>query len=95
MQVSEFRNTTRHLHQHHDGIEDRYWFPHLKDAHPELANEVDILESDHAAFITMESKIESGDYDALVMFVRDFFDHLNREELLTIPSLMDGTGSFH
>lgn len=94
VQVGEFRSVTRHLHQHH-GIEDQYLFPQLRESHPELVNEIDILESDHAAFITMESRIEGGDYEALVIFVRDFFDHLNREELLTVPSLLDGTGGFH
>ena len=90
--VAAFRRINSSLHGHH-GHEDADWFPRLRHAHPKLAPEVDVLESDHAALVALEAHIvERRDLDALVEFVAALGDHLNREEMLTVPALMDGTG---
>ncbi|ETW08946.1 hypothetical protein, variant [Aphanomyces invadans] len=39
-----------------------------------------------------QSEVTSGDYAALVEFVDHLMDHLNREEMLSVPWLLDGTG---
>lgn len=89
--VKEFQSMNSMLRQHH-GIEDTYWFPSLKQRHPEIAPEVDILERDHHALISLEARIVRGDREALLEFTSRLMDHLNREEMLTVPFLMDGTG---
>lgn len=87
--VSSFESMNRSLHGHH-GTEDAHWFPVLRRAHPEVAREVDILETDHRALVALEARIVGAkDVDALQEFVDRLNDHLNREELLTIPFLMD------
>jgi Holliday junction resolvase-like predicted endonuclease len=58
-----------------------------------MIGEIDILERDHKALVDLENKIiHENDYSALLEFVSALNDHLNREEMLTIPFLMDGTG---
>ncbi|RHY60669.1 hypothetical protein DYB38_004182 [Aphanomyces astaci] len=89
--VSSFRQLDNSLHHHHS-IEDHSWFPRLKQLHPESRSEVDILERDHRKLIELESRVASGDYDALVEFVEHLMDHLNREEMLSVPWLLEGTG---
>ncbi|ETV85608.1 hypothetical protein H257_03314 [Aphanomyces astaci] len=66
------------LHHHHN-IEDHSWFPRLKQLHPENRSEVDIRERDHRKLIELESRVASGDYDALVKFVKRLMDQFNRE----------------
>jgi hypothetical protein len=58
-----------------------------------MVDEIDILERDHQALVDLEDKIiNENDYSALLEFVSALNDHLNREEMLTVPFLMDGTG---
>jgi len=92
VKVAQFNRINQNLHHHH-GSEDEWWFPELRKVHPEIASEVDILESDHASLVQMEESIQQGSYESLVEFVAFLNDHLNREELLTVPYLMDGSSS--
>ena len=89
--ASTFKRYNESLHGHH-GNEDAAWFPRLKRLHPEFAAEIDILERDHAALVALEARIGDGDYTALQEFVAALSDHLNREEMISVPFLMDGTG---
>lgn len=87
-----FKSVNDDLHQHHS-YEDTKWFPRLRRAHPDMKGEFDLLETEHAALGRLESSIvKSGSYDALVEFVAALNDHLNREELITVPYLMNGSG---
>lgn len=87
VKVKEFVSVNNGLHHHH-GLEDVSWFPSLRLQHPEIGTELDILESDHAALVAMETAIRNGSYVALVEFVATLNDHLNREELLIVPCVM-------
>lgn len=92
--AAAFRRVNGSLHHHHEN-EDAMWFPRLRARHPELAGEVDVLEADHAALVRLEPTIAGGGAGALAAleeFVAALEDHLNREEMLTLPALMDGTG---
>ena len=40
----------------------------------------------------LEEEIEKGNFDSLQEFVDALNDHLNREEMLSVPYLMDGSG---
>ncbi|KAI8612021.1 hypothetical protein BC830DRAFT_1138722 [Chytriomyces sp. MP71] len=86
-----FALANQSLHQHH-GLEDRLWFPRLKKLHPEMRAEIEILEADHGALVALEARIRRGDVKALREFVENLMDHLNREEMISVPFLMDGTG---
>ncbi|KAF0692664.1 Aste57867_16279 [Aphanomyces stellatus] len=90
--VSSFRGLVHSLHHHHT-IEDRAWFPQLKRLHPDARPEIDILETDHRKLVELEAQVSSGDYDAHVEFIDHLMDHLNREEMLSVPWLLDGTGA--
>ncbi|RHY45693.1 hypothetical protein DYB30_012354 [Aphanomyces astaci] len=79
--------------QHHHNIEDHSWFPRLKQLHPKSRSAVDILQRDHRKLIELESRMASGDYDALVEFVERLMDHLNREEMLSVLWLLEDTGA--
>ncbi|RHZ38303.1 hypothetical protein DYB31_008839 [Aphanomyces astaci] len=61
--------------------------------HPKSRSEVDILQRDHRKLIELESRVASGDYDALVEFVERLMDHLNREEMLSVLWLLEDTGA--
>lgn len=89
--IQGFIRVNDSLHGHH-GIEDSYWFPNLRRAHPEIIEELDILESEHKRLVQLEKDICAGQLAALQEFVGLLNDHLNREEMLTVPFLMDGTG---
>ena len=89
--VPSFQRVNESLHGHH-GNEDRAWFPRLRRLHREFDAEIDILEADHARLVALEAAILKGDYKALQEFVAQLSDHLNREELISVPFLMDGTG---
>ena len=89
--VSQFASINAMLSSHHRS-EDTAVFPRLRRLHPEVARELAILESDHRGLVALEHKIAGGDFEALVEFVAALDDHLNREELLWVPFLMDGTG---
>ena len=91
VRVNDFKQINENLHHHHSN-EDRAWFPQLRRRHPELNLEINELEQDHKFLVSLESRIIQGDYTALKEFVDRLDDHLNREELLSIPFLCDGTG---
>ena len=55
---------------------------------------IDVLEADHATLVKLEAAVLLGQYAALAEFVTLLHDHLNREELLSVPFLMDGTGNW-
>ena len=94
VRVKDFKSVNNNLHHHH-GNEDRAWFPSLRKRHVHLKKEIDILEKDHKYLVSLETRIvENSEYDALVEFVDALSDHLDREEMITIPYLMDGTGGF-
>ena len=87
--VSQFRRINSSLHHHH-GIEDQWWFPRMIQQHPDIADEVHILENDHKQLVVLEERVCNGEFVALQEFVAALNDHLNREELLTVPLLMVG-----
>ena len=89
--VSAFNRVNQVLHNHHE-TEDALWFPKLRRNHPEVKAEIDILEEDHKVLVTLEEKILQGDIKSLSVFIEKLNDHLNREELITLPYLLDGTG---
>eukprot|EP00755_Sulcionema_specki_P032297 Sspe_Gene.98448::Locus_71863_Transcript_1_1_Confidence_1.000_Length_607::g.98448::m.98448 len=91
--VEHFNRINRSLHGHH-GSEDTLWFPLLRRRHPSYAEEVDILESDHQRLVDLESRILAGDYQALSDFCSSLDDHLNREEMITVPFLLEGSGGW-
>lgn len=89
--TAAFARVNDGLHHHHS-LEDSMWFPRLRRAHPELGEEIDALEQDHAELVRLQSRVAAGELVALEAFVASLEDHLNREELLTLPALMDGSG---
>lgn len=91
--VASFESWNRNLHGHH-GNEDASWFPSLRKKHPIVAPAIDILEKDHETLVSMEKRIEKGDMSSLTEFVALLNDHLNREEMITVPFLLDGTGGW-
>lgn len=86
-----FDKANAELHIHHE-YEDSIWFPKFKELHPEIAEEVELMERDHAYIVKLEASIKAGNYEALTDFVESMNDHLMREELLTVPYLLEGTG---
>jgi hemerythrin superfamily protein len=89
--VGSFVSYNDMLHHHHS-IEDQWWFPRMCAIHPEIADEVRVLESDHKKLVTLEDRITNhSDRDALKEFITLLEDHLNREEMLTVPFLLDGS----
>ncbi|KAG9405664.1 hypothetical protein AC1031_003572 [Aphanomyces cochlioides] len=89
--LPSFRRLNGNLHHHHS-YEDRAWFPVLKRLHPECRQELKILEKDHRKLVELEAKVEDGDFEAMVEFCDHLVDHLNREEMLSVPWLLEGTG---
>lgn len=89
--IAKFKECNRMLHHHHS-LEDSYWFPNLKRLHPEFIDEIDILEKDHKELVRLEKKVVNGDHQALLEFFNGLLDHLNREEMISVPFLMDGSG---
>ena len=89
--VGLFDKANTELHIHHE-YEDSTWFPKLKELHPEIVAELELMEEDHRYIVSLEPSIRAGNYEALVDFVESLNDHLNREELLIVPYLMEGTG---
>ena len=89
-----FASANSHLAQHH-ATEDAMWFPALRALHgAEMAAQVDLLESDHADLVALEARVKRGEMEALRSFCDALRLHLDREELLTVPLLMQGTGGF-
>ena len=89
--VNSFLLYCEMLHHHHS-IEDKWWFPRLRSEHPHIHEELRILESDHIKLSELEEQIcKLADLDALSEFVLLLEDHLNREEILTVPLLLDGS----
>ncbi|KAI8620384.1 hypothetical protein BC830DRAFT_1077860 [Chytriomyces sp. MP71] len=89
--IRRFVAFSNELNLHH-AIEDGVWFPRLARFHTELQLELLLLEDDHRAFVALESRIEEGDTLALREFIENLNDHMDREEMITVPFLMDGTG---
>lgn len=87
--LKQFLRVNSSLHHHHS-IEDKWWFPRMMQQFPEIADEIRILEADHQHLVSLEHAIASGDYAALQEFIAALNDHLNREEMLTVPLLMEG-----
>lgn len=87
VKVAKFNEVNRGLHNHH-GSEDDHWFPQLKREFPKIGPELAVLENDHANLVKLEKDINDGSYTALVEFVAALNDHLNREEMLIVPCLM-------
>ncbi|CAK4640667.1 hypothetical protein LEN26_012521 [Aphanomyces euteiches] len=91
--MDSFQRLDKMLHHHHS-LEDRMWFPRLQRLHPDSREEIDILERDHKKLVELEGNVSSGDCASLVEFCDHLIDHLNREEMLSVPWLLDGTGGF-
>ncbi|KAJ3028099.1 UNVERIFIED_CONTAM: hypothetical protein HDU68_002484 [Siphonaria sp. JEL0065] len=89
--VRMFQQINIGLHHHHT-LEDRMWFPRFIRLHREMENEVHILEQDHRGLVALEARILERDSAALVEFYESLVDHLNREEMITVPFLMEGSG---
>ena len=91
----DFQRWNSSLHHHHT-IEDNYFFPEVrKSCSAEIGAEIDILESDHRRLVELEKEIAKGDLDLIDDFVDALMDHLNREEILTIPLLLSGDVSVY
>ena len=91
--VRAFSRINQTLHHHHSA-EDSLWFPGFRGKHPELTPYIDILESEHAELVRLEARVHKGEMEALEQFCAELFDHLNREEIISVPHLMDGTAGF-
>ena len=90
--VSQFQAYVRNLEHHHQA-EDQLWFPNVSRETPELRPYVDYLSMDHQHWHPLEVRVvKHGDADAIREFESFLSDHLNREELLTVPLLMSGRG---
>lgn len=107
---ASFSLVNKSLHHHHN-TEDAMWFPGFRRRHPELKPFIDVLESDHARLVLLETRVLRGEMEAsarlslgeiekslvlnhqqaLDQFCSELFDHLNREEMLSVPYFMDGT----
>eukprot|EP00600_Ochromonadales_sp_CCMP1393_P004972 CAMPEP_0174972376 /NCGR_PEP_ID=MMETSP0004_2-20121128/10591_1 /TAXON_ID=420556 /ORGANISM="Ochromonas sp., Strain CCMP1393" /LENGTH=125 /DNA_ID=CAMNT_0016222585 /DNA_START=414 /DNA_END=789 /DNA_ORIENTATION=- len=95
VKVKDFEEINSNLHGHHR-LEDRYMFPSMREQHPELVEEINILERDHEALVALEGKVYAGDYEAMAEYVSALNDHLNREEIIAVPLILDGTdGHFY
>ena len=86
-----FASLNSSLHHHHT-LEDRAFFPQMRQQHPDWANEFDILEDDHRDLVRLEKSIDKGEVDSIPEFVDMLLDHLNREEMITIPLLLESGG---
>ncbi|EQC35114.1 hypothetical protein SDRG_07347 [Saprolegnia diclina VS20] len=91
---TKFRHLNNSLHHHHS-IEDHAWFPRLKEGHEEFIPEIRQLEADHRNLVVLEKRVMTGDFAALAEFYHGLIDHLNREEMITVPWLLDGTGALY
>lgn len=89
--MQSFESYNEMLHHHHS-IEDKWWFPRLSTTHPAIKYHLAALELDHKELVALAQGIRAGDRAALREFVVFLEDHLNREEILTVPFLMDGSG---
>ena len=89
--IQSFQTYNEMLHHHHS-IEDKWWFPRLCAAHPSIKHHLAVLELDHKDLVALERRILAADKLALREFVGFLEDHLNREEILTVPLLIDGSG---
>merc|ERR1711916_70935 len=87
--VKLFERWNSSLHHHHS-LEDRSLFPARRKQHPELVPEVDILEKDHAQLVKIEKEVGRGHAEQIETFVALLLDHLDREELITVPVFLQG-----
>jgi hypothetical protein len=87
--VKMFTSVNNSVHDHHN-FEVASVFPILRQRDRKISRELDILEKDNTALVALERKIiAENDRAALIEFVAAFKDHLNREEMLIVPLLMD------
>ena len=92
--VKMFTNVNNSVHDHHN-FEVASVFPILRQKHRNISKALDILEKDNTALVALERKIiAENDRAALIEFVAAFKDHLNREEMLIVPLLMDQSNIF-
>ena len=82
-----FEQICRALDGHHRN-EDAAWFPRLAAERPELAAGLAYLSRDHKQLHPLERRAARGDGEALVEFVAFLMDHLNREEMLIVPTML-------
>lgn len=85
----EFANLIRHLEGHH-GFEDASFFPRAVSRNPETQAAFAYLEKDHRHLHPLELAVKKGSGEALLEFTSFLVDHLNREELLTVPYMLSG-----
>ena len=83
--------------QGHHSLEDASFFPLVKQRFPDRALEVDVLEGDHQRLHPLEDVVLDSDgthpsdeirLAALQEFIAFLNDHLNREEMLTVPLML-------
>lgn len=75
---------------HHHYFENSSIFPDLRRSDKRVAKELDILEKDYAGLAALKRKVVTGhDRSALLEFIACLNDHLNRNEMLIIPLLME------
>lgn len=84
-----FSRMCGHLHGHHS-LEDSMFFPAVVRAHPSAKEKISLLEQDHVEISLLEQRIENGEEELIGEFVDLLIDHLNREEMIVIPLLLQG-----
>lgn len=86
--VKTFKFFLDNLEGHHTG-EDKSWFVTISKKHPELKVPLQYLSKDHKHLHPLEKKVlEEGDAAALEEFVDFLMDHLNREELTIVQTML-------
>ncbi len=86
--VKTFKFFLDNLEGHHTG-EDKSWFPSICKKHPELKTPLQYLSKDHKYLHPLEKKVlEEGDADALEEFVDFLMDHLVREEMTIVQTML-------
>jgi hypothetical protein len=84
-----FRRILQSLAHHHQA-EDEHYFPLQVQKYPETKEAFEYLELDHQHLHPLEEKVlKHGDGAALVEFVDFLCDHLNREEMLLVPFMLE------
>ena len=87
--MSGFETLLRSLEGHHR-YEDASFFPNHARRFPETRPAYAFLAKDHKHLHPLEMEVRQGSGEALLEFTSFLVDHLNREELLTVPYMLDG-----
>lgn len=88
--VPLFRRAVDNLTGHHR-MEDMHVFPMFASHYPEMSSHFSFLEEDHTYLHPLEERVfKNGDFDALKEFVEFLIDHLNREEMVLVPMMLEG-----